>query len=708
VTARLRLIRKFIEEHQSVLLFTNTRTLSEVLASRFKVWDINFPISIHHGSLSKISRVIAEKGFKRGDLQGLICTSSLELGIDIGSIDLVIQYMSPRQVTRLIQRVGRSGHRIGRMAKGIIITMDSDDTLEALVIGRRAYNELLEPVEIPEKPYDALLNQIVGCLIKSRRLYFQEILEIFKMAYPYREISLDDIIQVSEYMHNRFPRFGWVDSEEKVIIKSRRSKPLYEYFFENLSMIPDEKHYLVIEHSKNIAIGILDEAFVAEYGKPTTKFIISGRAWMILSVTADKIYVKAVEDPTGSIPSWVGEEIPVPFEIAQEVGSIRRFVEDNIEKLKTSEIALNLSRKYPADQETILAAIYETCRSIDKDYLIPTDLRITFEEWEDFIILITHLGSLTNRALALSLGNSISEQIGYSVAVQHDPYRIFIKTTREIKAQTIIKKVIELSNLSPNNIEKTLTKACVKTGIFKRRMIHVARRFGALKKHVDFSNISLHNLVKSFENTIIYEEALKEVFNKDIDLKHLIKVFNEIKNGYIELVEVITSEEPTPIAKVGIEKVGMKTDLIPTEKMRSLLLESIKARLLFENRTFICTNCWDYTEVIGIKDLPDNPKCPKCGSLKLGLLKVDEEKTFALVDKKEGRLTKKEKELKIQAIKTSNIIAIHGKSAVLALTGRRLRINDAKKILSKENKLTNEFYELIMEAEKKALKRQFL
>jgi ATP-dependent Lhr-like helicase len=135
-----------------VLLFTNTRAISEVLASRFKVWDIDFPVSIHHGSLAKPSRIAAERGLKNGELKGLVCTSSLELGIDVGRIDLVIQYMSPRQVTRLIQRVGRSGHRIGRIAEGIIVTMDSDDTLEALAIARRALKEDLEPVEIPPSP----------------------------------------------------------------------------------------------------------------------------------------------------------------------------------------------------------------------------------------------------------------------------------------------------------------------------------------------------------------------------------------------------------------------------------------------------------------------------------------------------------------------------------------------------------------------------
>ncbi|MEM0313636.1 MAG: DEAD/DEAH box helicase, partial [Candidatus Bathyarchaeia archaeon] len=170
VAARLRVIREYIESHKSVLLFTNTRAISEVLASRFKVWDMDFPISIHHGSLAKPSRIAAERGLKNGELKGLVCTSSLELGIDVGRIDLVIQYMSPRQVTRLIQRVGRSGHRIGHIAKGIIVTMDSDDTLEAMAISRRALNEELEPVDIPCKPYDVLAHQIAGLLLKEKRL----------------------------------------------------------------------------------------------------------------------------------------------------------------------------------------------------------------------------------------------------------------------------------------------------------------------------------------------------------------------------------------------------------------------------------------------------------------------------------------------------------------------------------------------------------
>jgi len=709
VAARLRIIRKYIESHNSVLLFTNTRTISEVLASRFKVWDINFPVSIHHGSLAKPSRVAAERGLKQGDLQGLICTSSLELGIDVGRIDLVIQYMSPRQVTRLIQRIGRSGHRIGKMANGIIITMDSDDTLEALAIGRRTYAEELEPVDIPEKPYDVLADQIAGRLMRSRRLYFQELYEMFRKAYPYRNLTVEDIQHIAEYMHNRFPRFAWVVPEEKLIIKPRRSKPLYEYFFENLSMIPDEKHYLVVDRQTDTAIGLLDEAFVAEYGKPGTKFIIRGSPWKIVNIIADKIYVNAVDDPTGAIPSWVGEEIPVPFEVAQEVGAIRGFVEEKIlNGMKPAEVARDLTNKYPSNEQTILAAVKETVESVQKGFAVPTDKRITLEDWEDFVILQANFGSLTNRALAQLLGYIISERIGISVAVQHDPYRIFIQTTGEMRSSTVIDIINNLKDASPDFIRDTLTRACVKTGIFKRRMIHVARRFGALKKNVDFSNMSLRSLIKSFEGTIIYDEALKEVFTKDLDLNRLIEVLGKIRTGDIELVRIAQRNEPSPVARVGIERVSMKTDLIPPEKMRYILRESAKARLLDEARTFVCTHCWDYAEMLTLRNLPDKPICPKCGSVNIGLLPVHEEEAFVLIDKKGEKLAKHELKLRNRAIETSNFISNYGKAAAVALSGRRLKISDVVEILNKQKTLSDDFYDLIIEAERNALKRRFL
>jgi len=708
VAARLRIIRQHIEKQKSVLLFTNTRAISEVLASRFKIWDVNFPVSIHHGSLAKPSRIAAEKGLKEGALKGLVATSSLELGIDVGRIDLVIQYMSPRQVTRLIQRVGRSGHRIGRIANGIIITMDSDDTLEAMVIARMAYREQLEPVDIPYKPYDALAHQIIGLLMKKKRWYFYEIFDMFKNAYPYADLTTEDIQKVLTYMHSRFPRLAWVSFEDQLAIKPRRTKALYEYYFENLSMIPDEKQYLVVDESSDTAIGVLDEAFMAEYGKPGIKFIIRGSPWKISHVYGDKIYVKSVDDPTGAIPSWIGEEIPVPFEVSQEVASIRGIVEQKIRRgTKPEEIAAQLAKKYPADIDAVSRALRETVEHVQRGVLVPTDKRIVVEDWEEFVIIHANFGSLTNRALAQLLGHVLSEQTGYSVAVQHDPYRIFIQTMGTANTNTIIGLFNDLKQMPSDTIRDLLTRATVKTGLFKRRMIHVARRFGALKKWVDFSTVSLRSLMKSFEGSAIYEEALKEVFTKDLDLQRLLQVLNDIQTNKIEVLKLETAGSVTPIARVGIERVSMKTDLIPSERMKLILIESAKARLLNEVRTFVCAQNWDYTEMIRINDLPDKPTCPKCGSTALGVFSREEEQIRSLAEKRGEKLTKSEQKWLEQARETAELMTKYGKAAAVVLAGRRVRTSDALQVLRKEHVLSDRLFELVIEAERDALKRRF-
>ena len=708
VAARLRVIRQYIQDHSSVLLFTNTRSISEVLASRFKVWDVNFPVSIHHGSLAKPSRLAAERGLKTGELKGLVATSSLELGIDVGRIDLVIQYMSPRQVTRLIQRIGRSGHRVGRIPKGVILTMDSDDTLEAMVIARRTINEELEPLEVPPKPYDVLAHQIVALLMKQKQWNFNELQDIFKMAFPYSDLAVEDIENVLDYMHRRFPRFAWVSEEKKLVIKPHKTKPLYEYYFDNLSMIPAEKKFLVIDDNQNSAVGVLDEAFVAEYGKPGVKFIIQGRPWQIISVSGDQIFVKQTEDPTGAIPSWIGEEIPVPFAVAQEVGQIRSFIEEQSKNGKTAaEISDALAKRYPTDPETIAVAIRETIEQFKKGYQVPTDKRVLVEDWEDFVIMQANFGSLANRALAQLLGHILSDKTGYSVVVQHDPYRIFVNTMGAVKADRIIMVIDSIKKMSAQDIRDIMIRSIVKTGLFKRRMFHVARRFGGIQKWVDLSRVSLRKMLESFEGTAIYDEALKEIFRKDLDLEQAINVLAAVRDGTVEVQKVETVGDASPVARVGIEKVSMKTDLIPPERMKLILVESARARLLNEVRTFVCTKCWDYLEMIRLNDLPEKPVCPKCSSPALGVLRRDEDGVQSLVDKRGDKLTKSETKINQQAIKTARLISKYGKPAAVSLAGRNIQVSDAKEILANENTLSSHFFELITEAEKKSLKRKF-
>jgi ATP-dependent Lhr-like helicase len=214
-------------------------------------------------------------------------------------------------------------------------------------------------------------------------------------------------------------------------------------------------------------------------------------------------------------------------------------------------------------------------------------------------------------------------------------------------------------------------------------------------------------LISSFEGTPIYEEGLKEVFSKDLDADGLVMVLGRLREGDVRLQVIETDGNATPVARVGIERVSMKTDLIPPEQMRAVLVESAKARLLNETGNFVCTNCWDYMELIRIKDLPDKPKCPRCGSFKIGLLKVEEEKAAGLLEKKGERLAKNEEKMQSHAKQTAELIERYGKTAAVALSARRVSAHDIAAVLEKEPQMSERFYELVLEAERKSLSKRF-
>ena len=704
VAARLKLMRKLIENHHSVILFTNTRAIAEILASRMKVWDVDFPVAIHHGSLAKPSRISAERGLKDGQLRGLVATSSLELGIDVGNIDYVIQYMSPRQVTRLIQRVGRSGHRIGRIADGMIVALDSDDTLEAMVIARRALDENLEPVSIPYKPLDVLTHQLVGLLIQKGRWYIHEIMEIVTKAYPYRDLTEQDLIGVLDYMHSRYPRLAWYSQQDSVILRPRRLNALFTYYFGKLSMIPDEKQYLIVDQTKDEAVGVLDEAFVAEYAEVGRKFIVRGSPWRMMSIRGDKIYVKPIRDPTGSIPSWVGEEIPVPFEIGQEVGSIRRHIEEGIHTGKQdAQLIDELCRVYPADRETMRRALEETFEQVSMGLKIPTDKRVVVENWEDFVIINAHFGLLVNRTLARLVGHVLSEEIGQTIGVQQDPYRIVVQTSGAASAAKVADVLQRLANA---DIEALVEESSKKTGLFKRRLVHVARRFGAITRWVEFGSINLRQLMRSFEGTVIMEEAYKETLEKDLDVQNTKRILQQLGHT-IELFTAPQVENASPIARIGMERISRKTDLIPPEKMKRILLESTKVRILNESRTLACPTCFGFAKIQRTKDMPEEFICPQCKSGRLGITSETPD-TIEKIARKKGRNLSEFEERVIQTLKDSSVLLKKdGKVAAYVLAGRRIGPGEAKVVLRRSHRVSDRLFELIMDAERKILRRRF-
>jgi ATP-dependent Lhr-like helicase len=310
---------------------------------------------------------------------------------------------------------------------------------------------------------------------------------------------------------------------------------------------------------------------------------------------------------------------------------------------------------------------------------------------------------LANRTLAILIGHILSEKTGYPISIQEDPYRIIIKSSNVSNLKTIKDILFEISTI---NVKKTLIQALAKTGLFKRRMIHVARRFGAISEGADFSNISLSQLIKSFQETVIFDEAIKETLSSDIDLPSLNHFLQRVVNGEVDVVIIEGNKGITPIAKIGLQKIRSKSIISP-EKMKRLAIESVKARILNEVRTFVCTNCWDFIQMTNILNLADPLICSKCGSNRIGILKLSEDEVRKICNKR-GKLTVKEKGIEEKAVKTAKLISKYGRAGALILMGKNLRLSDIMKVLKEAENENKDLFELIVKAERRVLRERFV
>ncbi|KXB05989.1 hypothetical protein AKJ52_02710, partial [candidate division MSBL1 archaeon SCGC-AAA382C18] len=617
VAARLRVMRNLIENHESTLIFTNTRPMSEVLASRFKMWDIDFPVSIHHGSLSSFARRRTEDKLKNGELKGAICTSSMELGLDVGQIDLCIQYNSPRQVARLLQRAGRSGHRITEKSKGRIIVKDPTDGAESSIIIDRSKKRELEPVKIPEKPLDVLAHEIVGMLVSAKDWQVEDAHQIITRAYPFSNLEMDEMIEVLKFLEDMDNRLAWLRDDEEIFSRPSKGNRVFDYYFGNLSMIPEMKQYVVVDDSEDEAVGVLDEPFVAEYGEPGAKFVMSGSIWRIVQVFKNKVFVKPTKDPVGAVPSWVGEEIPVPYSVAQDVGGLRQELVDMLENGKDfSNSVDSISESWGLDSGAVERSLAHVEEHNRKGHPVPTDETIVLEKAEDTLVVHACLGTLVNRTLARFIAGLAADELGESVAITVDPYRVLIRSERltpeEIKAI--------LTGEITRDFEDTLEDVIEDSRFFKWRIVQIARKIGTLEYEAEMTSSEVDQMIKGLKDTPVYKETFKEVVRKDLDLPKALEVLERIQSGELSLCSIGILSDPSPISRPAWEERSLTFEPVSPKRMRRLILGSVRSRLLSEERTFACIECKDWTEIMEIHELDDPPTCPKCGSGKIGMV----------------------------------------------------------------------------------------
>ncbi len=692
--ARLRRLVEVSKPYRSTLVFTNTREHAEALASNLRLLYPDLALGVHHGSLSRESRVEVEEKLKSGKLKLLICTSSLELGIDVGTIDLVVQYHSPRQAVKLSQRIGRSSHKFGLTARGRIIAAWADDILESAVLLRRALTGKLESLPTHKGALDALAHQLVGLTLDLGRVSLEEAYRILGKAEPYAELTLKDFEEVAAQLD--------VEGKLRFYGGVLRVKPpeSHRYYYENLSMIPEFSSFLVLDYGGR-KIGSLDQEFVARHGKPGSQFILKGSAWQILRVDEERriVEVEPAEPNPAAIPAWEGEVIPVSFEAALEVGRIRREISEAIASGQGPSQPL---KGYLLDEDSRFRVISAVREHLEAGYPLPTDKLLVVEAYENYVVVHACFGDRVNRALSRLLAAMIAARHGVEAAVQSDPYRVALILPAPLNPYLVAE---ELRRLRAEDAEAMLKAVIGETEIFGWRLWNNAKRFGVLSRDSEYKLREARLLLKTLEGTPIYKETIREVFLEDLDLEGLKRVISWISSEQLRVEVAPLKGEPSPLAMPILDKIAPHDLLRPTID-KDETLKILKSRIASKTLRLICIFKGDWETVRRVENIPERPRCPRCGSTLIAALNPQDHEAVKVVRRRVSglKLSREEKQLWLNLWKNASLIQNYGKKAILAMAARGVGPATALKILKRNPRSEDEFYMEILKAEREYLR----
>lgn len=687
--ARILRIQELVETHDSTLVFVNSRQNAEMLGLRFTM--LKAGIGVHHGSLSKEQRHLVEDEFKAGRLKGIVCTSTLELGIDVGSVDLVVQYLSPRQVSPFIQRVGRSGHGIGRVSQGIVITAYPEDSLEALAVVARALHGDFEPTQIPIMALDVLAHQVAGLVIDWGELPMKDVHGIVRRAYPYQGLSWKEFLSLVSFLDS----LNIVRVEGESLTSARRAR---NYYFENLSTIPDERLYPIIDTTTDQRVGVLGEEFMLTKARVGLNFICRGYVWQILQIEKDgMVYVKPIDDPMAAIPGWDGEIIPVPYETAREVGRLRRMILEELKK-GNSDILGTWASSLPVERHAIRRVVEEEKEMLEAGLPIPTDHTIILEGYDRFLIIHSSFGEGVNRLLGYLVENIYRGR----ALVENwwaDGYRLLVIFNTEVTERLLDEASKRLFTQTPEEAEDAFKEYLEERFPFGYYMKFVAQRFGILPRGAFLSDAELEDLWQRFKGTPVYTETLREAEARKVDLKGLSRVLKDIRNGTIVL-EKIVLPEPSPIAYRMLNRFAAVPEMLAPESVKVESLERLQKSVEASRVELFCLECGNWEAEFRVRDLAERPICPKCGSHLLAAFDWPNPFAKESFRKRLRRepLTEDEQRIVSETRRNADIVLSYGKRGVIAMSIRGIGPQTASRILAKMHTDDNDFYKDLLEA----------
>lgn len=647
--------------HPSNLLFVNTRVTAEALGHR--LYDRG-DVEVHHGSLSKEVRIDAEERFKGGRIHTLICTSSMELGIDIGHVEHVFQFGSPREVSRLVQRVGRAGHRLDTVSRGTILALGFDDLIESLVITRRAAANECEEITMAVNAADVMANQVAALAVEYGEITLPRIREIFEHSAPFSGCGTLLSEVCAQLASHRLIGF-----DGTTVTRWGRSRV---YLTSHLSMIHDEKKVAVFNIVSRRTVGTLDESFVAGWVHTGAVFITKGQLWRVLDIEEGKIFVEPAKKARGELPSWEGEQIPVPFAVAREAGRIRR----------TRDLA---PYRVDAPSRSFLGNFF--ARMDAEGAPVPSDDLITIEQAEDGVVLNICAGHKANEAIARVLSILLSARYGSSVGMEIGAYRIYLRLPSAVGAL----EVLELfRSLDPAHIEGILTLALKRTAIYKWKLVQIAKKFGAIDTDAEYQKFSMHRLADLFDGTVVAREAYRELFSDYMDVAGASRVLALVQEGRIACAT-------GRLSTIGREGLFSSRDQVPPPSADQAVIATLKRRLEHDRVILFCMHCRDWKLTCEVGRVPDSPRCPKCGARLIAALKPYEDDLIRVLKKK--KKNEEERAIEVRMLRNANIVLSSGKAAVTALAARGVGPDTASRIIGAMQE-GDGFYREILKAER--------
>ncbi len=579
------LLNNLINEHKTTLIFTNTRAGTERVVSHLKD---KFPteygdnIAAHHSSLSKEHRFGIEERLRRGDLKVVVCSTSLELGIDIGYIDLVIMLGSPKASSRALQRLGRAGHKLHDTAKGRFIVMDRDDLVESSVIQKEMIEKKIDTIRFPKNCLDVLSQQIYGMAI-YKIWNVSEIFELLKKSYCYHELSKNDFYDVISYLAGEYALeksniYGkiWYDAETQQI--GKRGKLARVIYLTNIGTIPEESYIAVklalAGGGDGNKIGHIDEGFL-ERMKKGDVFVLGGSKYEYSYVRGMNLYVRPALHKNPTIPSWFSEMLPLSFDSAVEIARFRHLMYEKFHSKKNKTEIKEFIKSHLYVTNEISESLFNYFNEQYKFSEIPHSKKITIERYKaekNYLLVNSMYGRRVNDALSRSLGflmgraGSRDVEIGVS-----DSGFYFAGEKLEIEKA--------LKFITPENIEEVLIEAVERTDILTRRFRHCAtrslmilRNYKGHNKTVGKQQMKSHFLLaavkKVSKNFPILKEARREILEDLMDLENARKIVSLIKSNQIE-IKFLDVKLPSPFAMNLI--LQGHTDLIKIEDKQQFL-----------------------------------------------------------------------------------------------------------------------------------------